>query len=80
MTRFKFCTHEGVVSGQREDLTHGSGLGLSICQSIIQAHGGTIQVTSDPGRGATFTVTLPLYLVDDATPTKTDRVPLSHGP
>jgi signal transduction histidine kinase len=71
--------YRGDKSRQREDLTHGSGLGLSICQSIIQAHGGTIQVTSDPGRGATFTVTLPLYLVDDDTPIKTDRVPLSHG-
>jgi signal transduction histidine kinase len=58
--------YRGDKSRQREELSHGSGLGLSICQSIIQVHGGTIQVASDPGRGATFTVTLPLYLADEA--------------
>jgi heavy metal sensor kinase len=71
--------YRGDKSRQREDLTHGSGLGLSICHSIIQAHGGTIQVASDPGRGATFTVMLPLYLTDDDTPADAARVPLSHG-
>ncbi len=58
--------YRGDKSRQREELSHGSGLGLSICQSIIQVHGGTIQVASDPGRGATFTVTLPLHLADEA--------------
>ncbi|HXH13474.1 MAG TPA: ATP-binding protein [Alphaproteobacteria bacterium] len=38
----------------------GTGLGLSLCQGIIEAHGGTIQVTSPPGRGTTFRVELPL--------------------
>jgi len=37
----------------------GSGLGLAVCQGIARAHGGTVQVTSIPGRGATFRVTLP---------------------
>lgn len=37
----------------------GSGLGLAISQWIVEAHGGTIQVKSRPGRGTTFTVTLP---------------------
>ncbi len=37
----------------------GSGLGLSIVDSIIHAHGGTINVASEPGQGATFTVSLP---------------------
>ena len=37
----------------------GAGLGLCISQSIAQAHGGTIQVHSSPGRGSTFTVVLP---------------------
>jgi C4-dicarboxylate-specific signal transduction histidine kinase len=38
---------------------HGLGLGLSICRSIIQAHGGRIGSKNNSGRGATFWFTLP---------------------
>jgi signal transduction histidine kinase len=38
----------------------GTGLGLSICHDIVTRHGGSIRVKSKEGRGATFTVTLPL--------------------
>lgn len=37
----------------------GTGLGLYIARSITEAHGGTLRVSSAPGRGATFTVSLP---------------------
>ncbi|MBI1967802.1 MAG: HAMP domain-containing protein [Gemmatimonadetes bacterium] len=37
----------------------GAGLGLAICKWIAEAHGGTIEVQSRPGRGTTFMVTLP---------------------
>jgi signal transduction histidine kinase len=37
----------------------GTGLGLSISRSIIAAHGGTIGVRSEPGKGATFRIVLP---------------------
>jgi signal transduction histidine kinase len=37
----------------------GTGLGLSICRDIVKAHGGDLQVESEVGHGATFTVWLP---------------------
>lgn len=39
---------------------HGTGLGLSISYGIIEQHGGSISVDSRPGKGATFTVQLPI--------------------
>jgi signal transduction histidine kinase len=37
----------------------GLGLGLWICHQIVEAHGGTLRVESEPGKGSTFTVELP---------------------
>ena len=37
----------------------GCGLGLSIVQSIVEAHHGSVRVKSEPGRGSTFTIEIP---------------------
>jgi signal transduction histidine kinase len=38
----------------------GSGLGLSIVQHVVEAHGGRVTVESEPGRGTVFAVRLPI--------------------
>lgn len=40
--------------------TKGSGLGLALVQHITEAHGGRVEVTSAPGEGSTFTLSLPV--------------------
>ncbi|MDD4953282.1 MAG: ATP-binding protein [Candidatus Omnitrophica bacterium] len=43
-----------------KDVGKGTGLGLSICQAIIEKHNGAITVASEPGKGSTFTINIPV--------------------
>ncbi len=53
------------VSYSRSRESGGTGLGLSIVKHIAAAHGGAIQVSSELGKGSTFTLQLPSPLPDD---------------
>jgi two-component system OmpR family sensor kinase len=44
----------------------GTGLGLAIVAAIVRAHHGTVEVLSEPGKGATFRVTLPALIPDES--------------
>jgi signal transduction histidine kinase len=48
------------VPNQMVQQPRGSGLGLTLTRHIIKAHRGTLEVESDPGKGSTFTIRLPL--------------------
>jgi signal transduction histidine kinase len=47
------------ITNTRQDQTTGLGLGLAICQEIVQRHGGEIEIHDTPGGGATFMIFLP---------------------
>ena len=45
--------------GDQSRATRGLGLGLSLVRAYVEAQGGTVTVTSSPGKGSTFVITLP---------------------
>jgi signal transduction histidine kinase len=64
----------GIAAGDRRRIFHkfqrgasvsqtgirGVGIGLALVRLIAEGHGGTVQVESEPGRGSTFTLVLPV--------------------
>ena len=64
------------VDKARSRIQGGSGLGLSISRSLMEAQEGQIQAQSTIGKGSQFMITLPLATED---PNETDQVPLKGG-
>ena len=66
----RFHRVPGVAARTRE----GTGIGLALVHELVALHGGNVTVTSEPGTGSTFTVTVPYGapdLVEDSRPTAT---------
>lgn len=67
------------VENPLQERVKGTGLGLPLCQKLATLLGGSIAVESQPGRGSSFSVTLPLhYQAAAARPTSDEAPPVLH--
>jgi signal transduction histidine kinase len=62
-----------------ESCVAGAGIGLALTRRIVEAHGGSITATSDPGRGSVFVITLPAHGTPVPGPEPTPPEQISKG-
>lgn len=62
------------ASNVKDSKISGSGLGLYVINEIIRQHDGTINLQSEPGKGSTFTINIPLASTDQAYVLPTEQV------
>jgi len=56
---YRVAEQEGAEGAKRLRRVEGAGIGLYLTRALVEAHGGAISVSSEPGKGSVFTVTLP---------------------
>jgi len=55
-----------------KEVGQGTGLGLNVSYNIIKEHNGSIGVQSEPGKGSTFTIRIPIKVKEEDLPAQTE--------
>ena len=75
-----FDSFYSTKQGPDESGKGGTGLGLSSCRDIVQAHGGRIRVESTVGKGTAFTVKLPAFRSSAGVPAPASTAAVTNAP
>jgi signal transduction histidine kinase len=77
---YRVAEQDGAEGAKRLRRVEGAGIGLYLTRSLVEAHGGTISVATEPGNGSIFTITLPKQPAKPESPAGTDGAILDESP